>query len=83
MILDLIDDTITIRIFLEEFDLLERIDRMIAIAESRRNVAYREIHRHRAALNYAKKIRTTDETEFKVINGQQNIAQKKTTKNAA
>ena len=48
----LIDDTITTRAFLEEFDLLERIDRMIAIAESCRNAAYREIHRHRAALNY-------------------------------
>ena len=45
-------DTIMTRAFLEEFDLLELIDRMIANAESHRNAAYREIHRHRAALIY-------------------------------
>jgi hypothetical protein len=48
----LMKDTIMTRAFLEEFDLLERIDRMLAIAESHRNEAYRNIHRHRAALNY-------------------------------
>ena len=45
-------DTIMTRAFLEESDLLERLDRMIANAESHRNAAYREIHRHRAALIY-------------------------------
>jgi hypothetical protein len=45
-------DTIMTRAFLEELNLLECLDRMIANAESHRNAAYREIHRHRAALNY-------------------------------
>ena len=48
----LINDTIMTRAFLEELDFGEFIDRMIANAESRRNAAYREIRRHRAALNY-------------------------------
>ena len=65
----LMKDTIMTRAFLEEFDLLECIDRMIAIAENHRNAAYREIHRHRAALNYEEreKIRIIDDAEFKVI----------------
>jgi len=48
----LMKDTIMTRAFLEELNLLECLDRMIANAESHRNAAYREIHRHRAALNY-------------------------------
>ena len=48
----LMKDTITTRAFLEELNPLECLDRMIANAESHRNAAYREIHRHRAALNY-------------------------------
>jgi hypothetical protein len=48
----LMKDTIMTRAFLEDSDFHECIDRMIAIAESHRNAAYREIHRHRAALNY-------------------------------
>jgi hypothetical protein len=48
----LINDTIKTRAFLEELNLIECLDRMIANAESHRNAAYREIHRHRAALNY-------------------------------
>ena len=48
----LMNDTIMTRAFLEELNLLECLDRMIANAESHRNAAYREIHRHRAALNY-------------------------------
>ena len=45
-------DTIMTRAFLEELNLLECFDRMIANGESHRNAAYREIHRHRAALIY-------------------------------
>jgi hypothetical protein len=65
----LIEDTITTRAFLEQFDLLERFDHRIANAESHRNAAYREIRRHRAALNdeEREKTRIIDDAEFKVI----------------
>jgi hypothetical protein len=62
-------DTITTRAFLEVSGLLECLDRMLANAESHRNAAYREIHRHHAALNYEEreKTRIIDDAEFKVI----------------
>jgi hypothetical protein len=75
----LMEDTITTRAFLEELELVERIDRAIAIAENRRNAAYREIHRHRAALSHAEreKIRIIDDAEFNVIQLGKNSAKRK------
>jgi len=46
-------DEVTAEIFALKIDELERIDRMVAGAEARRNVALREIDRHRATLGAA------------------------------
>jgi hypothetical protein len=43
-------DVLTIEGLSRNFEKLERIDRLIAIAEGRRNAALREIERHHAAL---------------------------------
>ena len=64
-----IRDIATTRVFLEEFDNVERIDKMIVAAESRRNAFYRELDRHRASLasQWREKIRNIEEADFKVI----------------
>jgi hypothetical protein len=48
---------------------IERIDRLIAIAESRRNASLREIDRHRAALGEAvrRKVQEVEDAEFEVV----------------
>jgi hypothetical protein len=65
----LINDTIRTRAFLEQFDFVERIDRMIATAENRRNACYRELDRYRASIGLAwrEKIQNIEAAEFKVI----------------
>ncbi len=52
----------------EQFDEIERIDRQITVAETRRNISLREIDRRRAVLGEALR-RTLPEVEgeFKVI----------------
>jgi hypothetical protein len=51
---------------IEEF---ERIDRLITIAESRRNASLREIDRHRAALGEAvrRNVQEVEDAEFEVV----------------
>jgi hypothetical protein len=62
-------DAATTRVFLEEFDNVERIDKMIVAAERRRDVAYRELERHQASVasRWRENIRNIDEAEFEVI----------------
>ena len=45
--------TLTVQALANEFDYIERIDRLTTIAESRRNASLREIDRHRATLAQA------------------------------
>jgi hypothetical protein len=56
----------TTRVFLEQFEYVERIDQRIVIAERSRNAVYREIDRHRASV-WREKIRNIEEAECKVI----------------
>jgi hypothetical protein len=53
----------------EEFDYIERIDRLTAIAEDRRNDALNEIERRRAVLGATlrQEVREIEDAEFKVI----------------
>jgi hypothetical protein len=73
----------TTRVFLEEFDSVERIDKMIVAAERRRDAAFRELERHQASVasRWREKIRNIEEAELKVIkpeklhgNGRKNAA---------
>src|SRR5262249_1269251 len=62
-------DTLTIDGLCENFDHIERIDRLITIAESRRNASLHEIDRHRATLGGAlrRSMQEVEDAEFKVI----------------
>src|SRR3984893_3666412 len=53
----------------EEFDYIERIDRLTTIAENRRNASLREIDRHRAALGESlrRSVQDIEDGEFEVI----------------
>jgi hypothetical protein len=55
--------------FDEKLGYLERIDRLTAIAESRRNASLREIERHRAVLGETlqRSVQDIEDAEFKVI----------------
>jgi hypothetical protein len=55
--------------FAEKLGYLERIDRLTAIAESRRNASLREIGRHRAVLGETlqRSVQDIEDAEFKVI----------------
>jgi hypothetical protein len=55
--------------FMEKFDDIERIDRLITIAERRRNALFREIDRHRTTFGPAlrNKITEIDDAEFEVV----------------
>lgn len=57
---------------LEAIDAVERIDRMIMNAEARRNVALREIERHRASIAGALRRVTDDvvDAEFEDVGGE-------------
>ena len=46
-------DALTVQALVNDFDYIERIDRLTTIAESRRNAGLREIDRHRATLAQA------------------------------
>ena len=78
-------DTVMARAFVEEFENIERIDRSITIAEGRRNVAFREIDRHRTTFAdvLREKIRDVEEAEFKVIESKTVTSKNKPNKNAA
>ena len=62
-------DAVMAQTFAGEIDHVDRIDRMIMSAEARRNVALREIDRHRAALGEQLRRATQDieDAHFKVI----------------
>ncbi len=62
-------DEVTAEIFALKIDEIERIDRMVAGAEARRNVDLREIDRHRATLGAAVRQRADEvlDAEFKEL----------------
>jgi hypothetical protein len=62
-------DDFTADALAEELDKIERIDRLTAIAESRRNVCLHEIDRRRAALGQTLRwsVQQIEDAEFKVI----------------
>ena len=66
---DLTMEAVLAQTLAAEIDHVDRIDRMIMSAEARRNVALREIDRHRAALGEQLRRATQDieDAEFKVI----------------
>jgi hypothetical protein len=55
--------------FARKLDVVERIDRLIAIAESRRNVSLREIDQRRAVLGGAlrRSLQQIEDAQLKVI----------------
>jgi hypothetical protein len=61
-------DALMVRALLEKLDDIERIDRLITVAETRRNAMLREIDRRRAVLGEALRRQVQEvEGEFKVI----------------
>ena len=62
-------DIAVTRVFLEEFDNVERIDQRIVAAQRLRDAAYRELQRHQASMasGWREKIRNIEEAECKVI----------------
>jgi hypothetical protein len=62
-------DTFMANAVAEKLDDIERIDRLAAIAESRRNASLREIERRRAVLGQAlrRSVQEVEDAEFKVI----------------
>jgi hypothetical protein len=62
-------DEVTVEMLALKIDEVERIDRMVAGAEARRNVALREIDRHRATLGAALRqaANAVEDAEFKEI----------------
>jgi hypothetical protein len=62
-------DEVTAEMLALKIDELERIDRMVAGAEARRNVALREIDRHRATLGAALRQEADEvlDAEFKEV----------------
>jgi hypothetical protein len=66
---DLTLDAIRAEMLSENIEHVERIDRMIAMVESRRNAALREVDRHRATLGQELRstVREIEDGKFKVI----------------
>jgi hypothetical protein len=61
-------DALMVRTLPEQLDKIERIDRLITIAETRRNAMLREIDRRRAALSEALRRQVQEvEAEFEVV----------------
>jgi hypothetical protein len=62
-------DDFRAKALVEQLDFIERIDRLTAIAESRRNASLREIHRHRVFLaeTLRARVQEIEDGEFKVI----------------
>src|SRR5262245_54681765 len=62
-------DGLTAAAFAEKLDAIERIDRLISIAESRRNASLHEIERRRAVLGQTlrRSVEEIEDAEFKVI----------------
>ena len=66
---DLTMDAVLAQTLSDNLDQVERIDRMIALAEARRNATLREIERHRATLAHALRpiIQQIEEIESQVV----------------
>jgi hypothetical protein len=66
---DLTMDAVRAEMLSENIEHVERIDRMIAMVESRRNAALREVDRHRATLGQELRstVREIEDGKFKVI----------------
>jgi hypothetical protein len=62
-------ETLTVEALPPELDYIERIDRLITIAEGRRNASLREIDRRRPALGETLRwsVQNVVDSEFKVI----------------
>jgi hypothetical protein len=62
-------DTVMARALVTEFDHIERIDRLMTIAEGRRNIVLREIDRHRSTFGQVMRERVRDvaEAEFEIV----------------
>jgi hypothetical protein len=62
-------DTLVADALAQKLDLIERIDRLATIAESRRNASLREIDRRRAVLGETlrRSVQEIEDGEFKVI----------------
>jgi ribosomal protein L12E/L44/L45/RPP1/RPP2 len=61
-------DEVTAKTFLSKLDSFERLDRMLASLEARRNNALREIDRHRAALGGGRQsIEEIEDADFRDV----------------
>jgi hypothetical protein len=62
-------DTLTVDALGDDFDYIERIDKLTAVAESRRNASLHEIDRHRATFGEAlrRSVQEIEDAEFEVI----------------
>ncbi len=62
-------EALTVEAMAEELDNVERIDRLMTIAESRRNASQREIDRRRAVLGETlrRSVQEAEDREFEVI----------------
>jgi len=70
--------------FAAELDRIERIDRLIAAVESRRNAVFREIDRRRAfARSLRDAIQKAEDAEFEIIEPKSNARTAKSNGNAA
>ena len=60
---------VTINALLRNFNNIERIDRLLTIAETRRNISLREIDRHRAVRGEAlrRQLHDVEDADFEVI----------------
>jgi hypothetical protein len=59
----------------DELESIERLDRLIASADARRNTAFRELERHRANLARALRDASNDvvDAEFEDVKGQPGV----------
>ena len=74
---ELSDDDRLAKTFESKLHTFERLDRMLASAEARRNIALREIDRHRATLGAAVRqaIDEAEDVEFRDVETGEVIAQ--------
>jgi hypothetical protein len=72
-----VDDTMA-KAFESKLDIFERLDRMLASAEARRNMALREIDRHRSTFGAAVRqaIEEAEDVEFQDVETGERIAER-------
>jgi hypothetical protein len=78
-------DAVLAQALVKEFDHIERIDRLVTIAEGRRNAVLREIDRRRAIFAQAMRetVQNVEDAEFEIVNQKIITSKKDTDKNAA